>query len=300
MTAKNRNTLIGLLAGILIAYYPANAAIKVVASLPDLGSIAAYIGGDKVEISSIAKANTNPHSVEVFPSYMAKVARAALYLKCGLALDQWADAIIDGSRNNHLVVIDCSAGIDVLEKPTGKVDASKGDVHPYGNPHYWLNPANSTVIAQNVLEGLCRIDPANVEAYKANFEKFKAECELKITSWKELLKPLQGKNIISYHSSWVYFANVFGLTIAAMVEPFPGIPPTGKHLAELVNLIKEKKAVFIIQEPYFSDDAPKFLSRQTGIKIFKFAPACSGVKPVSYFDHFEDIINQINGIPKGK
>jgi zinc/manganese transport system substrate-binding protein len=231
---------------------------------------------------------------------MAKVARAALYLKCGLALDQWADAIIDGSRNNHLVVIDCSAGIDVLEKPTGKVDASKGDVHPFGNPHYWLNPDNSTVIAQNVLEGLCKIDPANAAVYKANFEKFKAECESKITTWKERLKPLRGKNIISYHSSWVYFANAFGLTIAAMVEPFPGIPPTGKHLAELVDLIKRDNSVFIIQEPYFSDDAPKFLSRQTGIKVFKFAPACSCVKPTSYFDHFEEIINQINGIPGGK
>jgi zinc/manganese transport system substrate-binding protein len=300
MTAKNRNTLIGLLAAILIAQYPASAAIKVVASLPDLGSIAAYIGGDKVEISSIAKSNTNPHSVEVFPSYMAKVARAALYLKCGLALDQWADAIIDGSRNNHLVIIDCSSGIDVLDKPTGKVDASKGDVHPFGNPHYWLNPSNGIVIGQNVLEGLRKVDPANAAVYLANFEKFKSECGSKITSWKERLKPMEGKYIISYHSSWAYFADAFGLTIAAMVEPFPGIPPTGNHLAELVNLIKEKNAVFIIQEPYFSDDAPKFLSRQTGILVFKFAPACSSVKPTSYFDHFEDITNRINAISGGK
>ena len=308
MKAIQKNILAGMLssmlssmlAGICIVHYPTDAAIKVVASLPDLGSIAAYIGGDKVEVSSIARANANPHSVEVFPSYMAKVARAALYLKCGLALDQWADAIIDGSRNNHLVIIDCSAGIDVLDKPAGKVDASKGDVHPYGNPHYWLNPANSTVIAQNVLEGLCKIDPANADVYRANLEKFKADCGLKITLWKERLKPLRGKNIISYHSSWAYFADAFGLTIAAMVEPFPGIPPTGKHLAELVDLIKRDNSVFIIQEPYFSDDAPKFLFRQTGIKVFKFAPACSGVQPTSYFDHFEDIINQINGIPGGK
>jgi len=300
MKVMHRNILAGLLAGILIAHYPANAAIKVVSSLPDLGSIAAYIGGDKVEASSIAQANANPHSVEVFPSYMAKVARASLYLKCGLALDQWADAIIDGSRNNHLVIIDCSTGIDVLEKPTGKVDASRGDVHPFGNPHYWLNPANGIVIGRNVLEGLRKTDPANTAVYRANFEKFKSECESKIASWKERLKPMLGKNIISYHSSWAYFANAFGLTIAAMVEPFPGIPPTGKHLAELVELIKREKAVFVIQEPYFSDDAPKFLSRQTGIKVFKFAPACPGVKPISYFDHFEDIINQINGTPGGK
>jgi len=156
MIAQFYKMSLSLIAGIFIAVSPVGATIRIVASLPDIGSIASYIGGDKVEVASIAQANANPHSVEVFPSYMAKAARASLFLKCGLALDQWADAIIDGSRNNNLMVIDCSSGINVLEKPTGKVDASKGDVHPFGNPHYWLDPSNGVVIAQNILEGLKR------------------------------------------------------------------------------------------------------------------------------------------------
>jgi ABC-type Zn uptake system ZnuABC Zn-binding protein ZnuA len=293
MSAQLYKMSLNLIAGVFIAVSPVGAMIRIVASLPDLGSIASYIGGDKVEVASIAQANANPHSVEVFPSYIAKAARAALFLKCGLALDQWADAIIDGSRNNHLVVVDCSTGIDVLEKPTGKVDASKGDVHPYGNPHYWLDPANGITIAHNILEGLKKIDEANSLFYSTNFEKFKSESEVKIAGWKRQLKSVEGKKIVSYHSSWVYFASAFGLTISGMVEPFPGIPPTGNHLAVLVDLIKKERCAFLIQEPYFPGDAPNFLNRQTGIPIIQCSPACADVKPLAYFAHFETIINQI-------
>jgi ABC-type Zn uptake system ZnuABC Zn-binding protein ZnuA len=274
--------------------------IRIVAAITDLGSIASYIGGDKVEISAIAKANSNPHSIEVFPSYMAKVSRAAIYLKSGLGLDQWSDAIIDGSRNNKVVTVDCSIGISVLEKPTGKVDASMGDVHPFGNPHYWLNPDNGIIIGQNIETELAKTDPANAAFYSANLERFKKECLDRMTAWKEKLEPLAGAKIITYHSSWAYFADAFGFDIVAKVEPFPGIPPTGNHLSDLVNVIKKEKAAFIIQEPYFSDDAPKFLNRQTGIPVFKSAPSCSDVSPSSYLDHFDSIIHQLTTVSGGK
>jgi len=274
--------------------------IRVVAAITDLGSIASYIGGDKVDVSAIAKANSNPHSIEVFPSYMAKVSRAAIYLKSGLGLDQWSDAIIDGSRNNKVITVDCSNGISVLEKPAGKVDASMGDVHPFGNPHYWLNPENGIIIGQNIETELAKADPANAAFYSANFERFKKECLDRMTAWKEKLKPLAGAKIITYHSSWAYFADAFGFAIVAKVEPFPGIPPTGNHLADLVNVIKKEKAAFIIQEPYFSDDAPKFLNRQTGIPVFKSAPSCADVSASSYLDHFDSIIHQLTTVSGGK
>ncbi|MFH0921855.1 MAG: metal ABC transporter substrate-binding protein [Fibrobacterota bacterium] len=276
------------------------AKIIVVASIPDLGSIASTIGGDNVSVSSITKADANPHSVEVFPSYMAKVSRATLYLKGGLALDQWADAIIDGSRNNHLVVVDCSKDVRVLDKPSGKVDASQGDVHPEGNPHYWLNPENGIVIAQNILAGLQKADPSQSAVYVSNFERFKTDCASKIAVWKQALKPMAGRNILEYHSSWVYFATAFGLNIVGHVEPFPGIPPTGKHLAELVSIIKKENVAFIIQEPYFPGDAPKFLNRQTGIPVLKLAPACQGVDANDYFAHFDAIVSAILKTQGGK
>jgi zinc/manganese transport system substrate-binding protein len=273
--------------------------VRIVAALPDLGSIAAYIGGDNVEVSSIAKANSNPHSVEVFPSYMAKVSQAALYLKCGLALDQWSDAIIDGSRNNKLSVVDCSKGIVVLEKPS-HVDASMGDVHAFGNPHYWLDPRNGLVIGQNIVSGLKVVDPLNETLYESNFARFKTECENKFGEWQSAMKPLDGSKIITYHSSWTYFAEAFHLNIIEHVEPFPGIPPTGKHLAHLVELIKKENVTFILQEPYFPGDAPKFLTKQTGVKVFKFAPSCADVNPDSYVNHFDDIVKQLATVPGGK
>jgi zinc/manganese transport system substrate-binding protein len=297
---KSKYTITPMILISVFAYSLFASPIRIVAAITDLGSIASYVGGDKVEVSAIAKANSNPHSIEVFPSYMAKVSRAAIYLKSGLGLDQWSDAIIDGSRNNKVITVDCSNGISVLEKPTGKVDASMGDVHPFGNPHYWLNPENGIIVGQNIETELAKTDPANAAVYSANLERFKKECLDRMTAWKEKLKPLAGAKIITYHSSWAYFADAFGFAIVAKVEPFPGIPPTGNHLADLVNVIKKEKAAFIIQEPYFSDDAPKFLNRQTGIPVFKSAPSCADVSPSSYLDHFDAIIHQLTTVSGGK
>lgn len=267
--------------------------VKIVAAIPDLGSVASYIGGEKAEVVSIAKNNSNPHFVEVLPSYMIKVLKADIYLKAGLSLDQWSNEIIDGSRNNKIIVADCSNGIAVLQKPVGKVDSSMGDVHPEGNPHYWLDPENGIVIASNILAALKKADSLNSAYYESNFEKFKNETKMRIAVWKDKMSGLSGKKMISYHSSWVYFASAFNMVIAGYVEPLPGIPPTGKHLSELVNIIKKDKVSLLIQEPYFPDNAPKFLERQTGIKVFKIAPSCTNVKADSYFKHFDEAIAQI-------
>ena len=223
---------------------------------------------------------------------MIKVSRATLYFKVGLALDQWADGIIEGARNSKLTVIDCSNDIAVLEKPI-KADAIMGDVHPQGNPHYWLDPSNGIIIAQNVLNGLKKVDPTNIDYYQSNFDSFKKEAETRIKSWKEKMVPLNGQKIIGYHSSWIYFATAFQLQVAGYVEPFPGIPPTGKHLAEVINIIKANNAKMLIQEPYFPDNAPKFLSRETGIKVLKLAPSCSGTGKEDYLNHFDEVISQI-------
>ncbi len=299
MKSFSRNVWSRAIGALLLIVSSGSAAIRVVAATPDLGSIAAYIGADKVEVSSIAKANSNPHSVEVFPSFMAKVSQAAIYLKSGLGLDQWSDAIIDGSRNNKLRVVDCANGVAVLEKPT-KVDASMGDVHPFGNPHYWLDPRNGIIAGQNILGALKSADPSNASLYESNFATFKTECERKFSGWQTTMKPLAGRKIITYHSSWAYFANAFQLSIIEHIEPFPGIPPTGNHLAQLVDVIKKENVALILQEPYFPDDAPKFLNRQTGIKIFKCAPSCSDVKPSAYLMHFNEIISQLSTVAGDK
>ncbi len=291
--------LLTVTTGLFLTILPCHAVIRVVAALPDLGSIASSIGGDKIEVSAISKANSNPHSIEVFPSYMAKVSGARIYLKSGLDLDQWSDAIIDGSRNNKILVVDCSNGVSVLEKPV-HVDASMGDVHPFGNPHYWLDPRNGSIIAQNIADALKKVDPSNSAAYDSNLNKFKNDCANRFQAWQDKMINFSSSNIISYHSSWVYFANAFQLNIVEHIEPYPGIPPTGNHLAHLVEVIKKDNVVFILQEPYFSDDAVKFLNRQTNVKIIKCAPSCDDVKSASFFDHFDKIVNKITITEGGK
>ena len=189
------------------------AQIKIAASLPDLASIASYIGGNKVETFSIARWNANPHYVEVLPSYMIRVARANVYLKVGLALDQWADDIIQGSRNGKLTVVDCSRDIPVLEKPA-KADAILCDVHSQGNPNYWLNPDNGIIIANNILNALIKIDPENGEYYQSNFNRFKQETDSRLINWKDKMSRIEVKKLIGYHSSWVYFADAFGMSIS--------------------------------------------------------------------------------------
>ncbi len=292
------NTMLNLrlaVLALLAAAAAVSAKVKVAASVPDLASIASYVGGGEVEVFSLAKANSNPHFVEVLPSYMIKVSRVAVFLKVGLALDQWADAIIEGSRNTDLIVEDCSGGVEVLEKPTGKVDASQGDVHPQGNPHYWLDPANGPVIASHVRAALSKADPKHADLYAANEKKFDEECAKRNRDWHARMAGLKGAAIITYHSSWVYFAKAFDLRIAGYVEPFPGIPPTAKHLQELIGKIKAEKAKVLIQEPYYGDSDPDFLARQTGIKVYRFTPSCEGIGADDYLKHFDVIVAGLAG-----
>jgi len=271
----------------------ASAKIKVAASINDLASIASSVGGDQIECFAIARPNSDVHRVDVLPSYMVKVSRAQVYLKVGLGLDQWADGIIDGSRNEHLTVVDCAENVPVLEKPTAAVTALMGDVHPFGNPHYWLDPRIGGVIARNIAEGLAKVDPDNAGAYRANAEKFAKQAEEAYARDKAMADGLSNKTMITYHRSWTYLGDAFGITIAGEAEPVPGIPPTGKHLAELVGIVKAQKVPLFLQEPYFSNDAGQFLAREGGLRVVVMSPSCDSPTAGSYLAHFNQLVNAL-------
>jgi zinc/manganese transport system substrate-binding protein len=292
-----RISFLAALAAALSLPVAAHAKLRVAASTTDLASIAATVGGDQVEVFSIAKPGADPHRVEALPSYMVKVSRAQLYLKVGLGLDQWAGAIIDGSRNDKLKVVDCSEGVSVLEKPTGKVDASMGDVHPDGNPHYWLDPRNGAVVANTVAAAFAAADPANATQYRARATAFAKDCEAAWQRHKAAIAALPSRAIVTYHRSWVYFASAFGLDVVNTVEPVPGIPPTAKHLAEVETDIRARKAAVLIQEPYFSQDAGKLLARDTGIRVVTASGACDGDAAGSYLAHFDALGSAMAGGP---
>jgi len=292
----SRSFLLASFAAILAAPAPALAKITVVASTNDLASIASTVGGDAIEVSSIAKPGADIHRIEVLPSFMVRVSKAQLYLKIGLGLDQWADGIIDGSRNSKLKIIDCSQGVTILEKPSS-VSAAQGDVHPFGNPHYWLDPRNGGVVANTMADAFATADPAHAADFHARAAAFDKECQAAWKKSNDALAKLPVRQILTYHRSWPYYANAFGLEVVGTVEPVPGIPPTGKHLAEIVEIVKARKVKVLLQEPYFSDDAGKFLAREAGIRVAKSAPSCDGPTAGSYLAHFDDITRAMVGGP---
>src|SRR5678815_3799141 len=272
------------------------AKIKVAASITDLASIASSVGGDQVECFAIAKATADAHRVEVLPSYMVKVSKANVYLKGGLGLDQWSDAIIDGSRNDRLTVVDCSAGVSVLEKPAGAVDASMGDVHPNGNPHYWLDPRNGGVIASTIAEALGRVDPAHAADYQSRAEQFAQQCDAAYAADRKIADAIPNRVVFTYHRSWPYFANAFGFEIAGQAEPVPGIPPTARHLADLVSIAKSRKIAVLIQEPYFSADAGKFLQREAGVQSVVMPLSCDSAEAGSYLAHIDAVLKALAAV----
>lgn len=296
---KAKTIIAGLI--LIISTIAANAAINVATSTADLKSIAEYIGGDRVSVKSIASGKANPHFVEVLPSYMVMVAKADVYFKIGLELDFWAQPIIDGSRNGKLIIVDCSQGIEPMEKPTAKVDASMGDVHPQGNPHYWLDPNNALIIARNIARGLSQADPSGKLFYENNLTKFTAQLESRMESWQQQAASLKGLEIITYHNSWPYFSRAFGITVIGFVEPKPGIEPTPSHTAELIEMVKSHKIKIIGKEPYFSDKSPKVIANATGAVVVNLPPSVGGDPAAKdYFSLIDTIINKLLLAAKGK
>ncbi len=292
----NRRQFALLLAVVaLSAPASAFAKLKVAASTNDLASIAASIGGDQVEVFAIARPSSDPHRIEALPSYMVKVSRAQVFLKIGLGLDQWADAIVDGSRNSSVQIVDCSRDVHVLEKPTGRVDASMGDVHPDGNPHYWLDPRNGGVVARNIADALAKADPGHAEQYHERAEAFGKQAEDAFERNAIAAKKLPSHAVFTYHRSWSYFADAFGFEVVNTVEPVPGIPPTARHLQELVEQAKARKVGVLIQESYFAADGGKFLNRQAGVRPVVVTASCDAPTAGSYLQHFDALMAAIAG-----
>jgi len=271
-----------------------SAKVRVAASTTDLASIASSVGGAEVDVFAIARPTADPHRVEVLPSYMVQVSRANLYLKVGLQLDQWADGIIDGSRNAKLRVVDCSKGITPLEKPTS-ASAAQGDVHPFGNPHYWLDPRNGAIVARTIADELSQVDPSHAAAYHDRAKAFASEVDASFKRGQAIVATMPVKTILTYHRSWSYLGDAFGLEIADTVEPLPGIPPTAKHLQDLVQLAKARKIGVLLQEPYFSEDGGKFLTRAAGVRVVKASSACEAPAAGSYLGHIESVLKQLAG-----
>jgi ABC-type Zn uptake system ZnuABC Zn-binding protein ZnuA len=253
------------------------ATVRVVTTLPDLADITQAIGGERVTVDYIVRGDQNPHFIEVKPSYMMKLKRADIFIMVGMELELWAPQIIDGSRNDQLHIVDLStAGIEKLEVPT-RVDRSQGDVHRFGNPHYWLDPRNIHLIADAILRALIGAAPDDEPYFRENMAAYLAALDTRIAQWEELMEPLAGAKIITFHRSWSYFVRWLDITVSDQVEPKPGIPPSPSHTAELIDLVKEGGISAIVVAPFYDLSAPEKISAETSARVVILSTSAGGV-----------------------
>ena len=275
------------------------AVIKIVTTTMDMKSIADLIGGNKVSVQSIATGYQNPHFVDPKPSYIISLSNADLFVTVGLDLETgWSPQLLSSSRNSKIQkgspgYVDASEGIGLLQVPSS-VNRGEGDIHIYGNPHYWLDPMNGKVIARNITNGLERIDPSGKSFYEANLAAFFAKIDAKLKEWEAKMSPFKGSKIIAYHNEWVYFERRFGLEIVDFMEPKPGIPPSPSQLVKVIKEVTANKIKVIISSPYFTTSSSDVVAKQTGVKELTLATSTAAFSSIkNYFDLFDYDVDQL-------
>jgi zinc/manganese transport system substrate-binding protein len=292
--------IILIFSSLLIIISTADAgSIKVVTTTMDMKSIAEMIGGNKVSVQSIATGYQNPHFVDPKPSYIISLSNADLFVTVGLDLETgWSPQLLSSARNSKIQkgspgYVDASEGVALLQVPSS-VNRGEGDIHIYGNPHYWLDPLNGKVIARNIANGLEKIDPSNRTFYEANLETFFVKIDMKLKEWSAELAPFKGSKIIAYHNEWVYFEKRFGLEIVDFLEPKPGIPPSPSQLVKVIKEVTANKIKIIISSPYFTSSSSDVVSKQTGVKVLTLATSTGAFGNIkNYFDLFDYDVAQL-------
>lgn len=301
-----------------------------------LKSLAEEIGGKYVSVSSLATGREDPHAMQAKPSYMVAARRADLFIKIGMELEiGYEQLVIDGSRNRKIRFgqpghLDASLNVLRLEVPTTKVDRSMGDVHPLGNPHYWLDPHNTRIVARSIADRLAHLDSGNAKDYESNYKDFERrldiamfgedlvgliggdrlwalaldnrlesylrehESEQHAGGWYAKLEPLRGEKLITYHRSWGYFSNRFGLNAIEELEPKPGIPPSPGHIHNVIEVARQNQVKLILMEPYYSRKPAEFVAKKTGATLVEAANAVGGQPGVNdYFTLIDNIIKKL-------
>jgi len=268
--------------------------LNVITATTDLASLAQEVGGDKINVESMAKGYQDPHFVEAKPSFLLKLQHADLLVVVGLQLEiGWLPPLITQSGNSRIQVgangyLDAAQFAEILEIPQGSITRAMGDVHPLGNPHYWLDPDNGRRVAKGIAAKLGEMDPEDAAYFQQrdqDFERRLAEADKK---WQADMKPFQGRKVITYHNSAPNFAKHFGLNVVGFVEPRPGIPPTPSHTLDVINMMKRDHVKVIMVEPYFDRKTPDSIARESGGTVVEYLPSVGGVKEVTtYFQLFE-------------
>ena len=267
---------------ILTAFSAAQAKLNVVTTLPDFAALAREIGGDKVEVSTMAKPTEDPHFVDARPSFVVQLRNADVLIDGGAELEiGWLPPLLQNARNSKIEAgkpgrVNASQGIRLMEVPAALTRAA-GDVHALGNPHFMVDPIIAKTVAQHIAQAFAALDPADAASFEANYKKFEAEINAKLQEWGTAMLPFKGQHVVAYHDSWPYFAHRFGIEIDVFLEPKPGIPPSPSHLAEVIGQIKAQKIKAIIVEPFHDRKIAEKVANSTGAKVVDFAQYPGGL-----------------------
>ncbi|HEY7097145.1 MAG TPA: metal ABC transporter substrate-binding protein [Terriglobales bacterium] len=268
--------------------------LNIVTATTDMAALTQEVGGDKVSVESIAKGYQDPHFVEAKPSFLLKLRQADLLVTVGLQLEiGWLPPLVTQSGNPRIQVgaggyLDASQFAEILDIPTGGVNRAMGDVHPLGNPHYWLDPDNGRRLAKGIAGKLGELDPGDAAYFQQRFQDFDKRLTAAEQKWDAMMKPYRGRKVVTYHNSLPNFAKHFGLNVIGYVEPRPGIPPTPSHTLDLIGLMKKENCKVIMVEPYFDLKTPNSIARETGAQVVKYLPSVGGEKEVTdYFKLFD-------------
>src|SRR3954469_1612254 len=289
-----------LVAALMLAPVAARAQgkLNVMTTTEDLAAIGREIGGDHATVEAMARGYQDPHFVEAKPSFILKLQRADVLIVVGRELEiGWLPPLIQQSRNARIQpgadgYLDASANVQILEMPTGQITRAMGDVHPLGNPHYWMDPENGKKIAKEIADKLSQLRPGDRPYFDQRLADFTTRLDAAEKRWLQQMAPYKGTKMVTYHRSFPNFAERFGLQIVGYVEPRPGIPPTPQHTLDLINDMKRQNVKLVLVEPYFDLKTPNAIGQQTGAQVLVMPPSVGGVKEATdYFKLFDYDIN---------
>ncbi|MEO7271291.1 MAG: metal ABC transporter substrate-binding protein [Vicinamibacterales bacterium] len=298
MRFATRALLAAAVVATTLARPEAFATLKVVTTTEDLASLAREVGGDKVQVDALAKGYQDPHFVDPKPSFILQVSRADLLIAVGRELEiGWLPPLVNSARNAKVQAggagyLDASQTVKILEIPTGQITRAMGDVHPSGNPHYWLDPDNGRKMAAAIRDKLSELSPADKAYFALRYSDFDRRLGDAQKRWDAAMAPYKGTKIVTYHRSWPNFMERFGLDVIGYVEPKPGIPPSPSHTLDLIGEMKAKGVKLIVVEPYFDLKTPQAIANQVGGKVLILAPSVGGTKEATdYIQLFDYDVN---------
>src|SRR5262245_7093997 len=293
---KHLISILVVLVAWTLAPATARAELRVVTTTTDLGYFARTIGGDRVHVDSICQGTQEPNFVQARPSYMVTLSRADLLVAVGLELEVgWLPSLIQGARNPAINpgrpgYFEAASAIRPIDVPQGGADRSRGDIHPFGNPHFWLDPLNAKLAAKAIAERMAQVDAKNAEFFRSNERAFEARVDRKMSQWTAQMAPFKNTKIASYHATFNYFHRRFGLTGIGYLEDRPGIPPSPAHLVDLIRQMKAEKVPVIFHESFYDHSTSDMVASKTGARVLVLPTSVGGAKGVTTYEQLIDTL----------